>query len=298
MTEVSTLEPERIVEEALRNSKRLVEQLRVLLVYQEIVTGKGLEFERLREYVPGDEAKMIDWNSVARTGDLYTKIFKEERMLDVVFIVDLSKSMTIGTTEITKNEYASIVATSLARTALDAGDQVGLIGFSDERKVTLEPSLSDEIPYQFAEALSEEKIYGETAEWSELITSMMSSFDEETFVFVISDFVHETDAMYDFLLQCNNKFRGVFSIMVRDPLDSKLPEGVGKAYISDPETGEIDLVDIDEVRDDYNKKARDKEARIQRKTESTGGYFFKTHTDQDFVEKFAKFLDQRSKSWK
>jgi len=104
--------------------------------------------------------------------------------------------------------------------------------------------------------------------------------------------------MYNFLLQCNNKFRGVFSIMVRDPLDSRLPEGVGKAYLSDPETGEIDLVDLNEVRDDYNEKARKKEARIQRKIESTGGYFFKTHTDQDFVEKFAKFLDQRSESWK
>jgi uncharacterized protein (DUF58 family) len=298
MTEVSTLEPRRVVEEALKNSKRLVEQLRVLLVYKEIVTGKGLEFERLREYVPGDEAKMIDWNSLARTGDLYTKVFKEERMLDVVFVVDLSKSMTIGTTEIVKNEYASIVATSLARTALDAGDEVGLIGFSDERKVTVEPSLSDEIPFQFARNLSEESIYGESANWEHLKTSVLSSFSSDTFVFVISDFVNDSEKMYDFLMQCNDKFRGVFSIMVRDPLDSRLPEGVGKAYISDPETGEIDLVDVDEIRDDYNERARKKEAKVQRKIESTGGHFFKIHTDEDFVENFAKFLDRRSEQWK
>jgi uncharacterized protein (DUF58 family) len=298
MTGVSTLEPKMVVEEALKNSKRLVQQLRILLVYQQIVTGKGLEFERLREYVPGDEAKMIDWNSLARTGDLYTKIFKEERMLDVVFVVDLSKSMTIGTTEVVKNEYASIVATSLARTALDAGDKVGLIGFSEGRKATIEPSLSDEIPFQFARTLSDEDIYGGEADWGSVKESVMSSFGSDTFVFVISDFVNENDQMYDFLMQCNDKFRGVFSIMVRDPLDSHLPEGVGKAYISDPETGELDLVDVDDIRDEYNERAAEKEAKIQRKIESTGGHFFKIHTRDDFVEKFAKFLDQRSKSWK
>lgn len=295
MTRVSTLEPKEVVEEALRNSKRLVDDLRALLVYQEIVTGKGMEFERLREYVPGDEAKMIDWNSVARTGDLYTKIYKEERMLDVIFLVDLSESMTIGTTEIVKNEYASILTTSLARTALDAGDEVGLIGFSDDRKVTLEPTLSDEVPYRIAEALSDEEIYGSRADWGNMKTSVLNSFDEDTFVFVVSDFVHENEEMYDFLMKCNERFRGVFSIMVRDPLDSKLPEGVGKAYISDPETGEIDLVDVDEIRDEYNEKTRKKEAKIQRKIEGSGGNFFKTHTDDNFVHKFAKFLDQRVK---
>lgn len=294
MTSVSTLEPDEVVEEALKNSKRLVDDLRALLVYQEIVTGKGMEFERLREYVPGDEAKMIDWNSVARTGDLYTKIYKEERMLDVIFLVDLSKSMTIGTTEMVKNEYTSILATSLARTALDAGDEVGLIGFSDERKITLEPTLSEEVPYQIAEALSNEQIYGNEANWKEMKTSILNSFGADTFVFVISDFVHESEEMYDFLMKCNERFRGVFSIMVRDPLDSRLPEGVGKAYISDPETGEIDLVDVDKVRDDYNEKARQKEAKIQRKIEGAGGHFFKTHTDENFVHKFAKFLDQRT----
>lgn len=294
MTSVSTLEPKEVVDEALRNSQRLVNDLRSLLVYQEIVTGKGMEFERLREYVPGDEAKMIDWNSVARTGDLYTKIYKEERMLDVIFLVDLSKSMTIGTTEILKNEYASILTTTLAKTALDAGDKVGLVGFSDERKVTLEPTLSDEVPYQIAESLSEEEIYEDEADWDEVKTSILNSFGSDTFVFVISDFVHETDGMYDFLLNCNERFKGVFAVMVRDPLDSRLPEGVGKTYLSDPETGEIDLVNLNDVRDDYNKKAREQEARIQRKIESTGGHFFKIHTDEEFVAKFAKFLDRRS----
>lgn len=294
MTSVSTLEPKEVVDEALKNSQRLVNDLRSLLVYQEIVTGKGMEFERLREYVPGDEAKMIDWNSVARTGDLYTKIYKEERMLDVIFLVDLSKSMTIGTTEILKNEYASILTTTLAKTALDAGDKVGLVGFSDERKVTLEPTLSDEVPYQIAESLSEEEIYEDEADWDEVKTSILNSFGSDTFVFVISDFVHETDGMYDFLLNCNERFKGVFAVMVRDPLDSHLPEGVGKTYLSNPETGEIDLVNLNDVRDDYNKKAREQEARIQRKIESTGGHFFKIHTDEEFVAKFAKFLDRRS----
>ncbi|MEF8880305.1 MAG: DUF58 domain-containing protein, partial [Candidatus Nanohaloarchaea archaeon] len=111
--EISTLDEHQVIEEAMAKSQRLVEQLRFLLNYQDLVTGKGMEFERLRPYVAGDEASQIDWNALARTGDLYTQIYKEERMLDVLIIVDVSDSMTVGTTEILKNEYAAIVATAL-----------------------------------------------------------------------------------------------------------------------------------------------------------------------------------------
>ncbi len=296
MTEVSTLSPDKVMEEALASSKRLVEDLKILLIYQDLITGKGLEFERLREYSPGDEARMIDWNSLASTQKLYTRIFKEERMLDVVFVVDVSTTMTLGTTELLKNEYAAILAATLSKTALDAGDEVGLISFADNLRETFEPSYTDESPYHIAEKLCKEEIYGGKANWGMLRETFQA--DDETFIFVISDFMNDTDEMYDFLLQSVNRFNGVFCIMVRDPLDSHLPEGVGRAYLSDPMTGEVNLVDVDEVREEYNRKAAEQEARVQRKIEAAGGHFFKIHTDENFVDRFAKYLDQRARLWK
>lgn len=296
--DIQTLDKDFVIEEAMSKSQRLVEELRILLVYQDLVTGKGLEFERLRPYVAGDEASQIDWNALARTGDLYTQIFNEERMLDVVIVVDLSDSMTVGTTEILKNEYASILATTLSRTALDAGDQVGLIARSGQSEITVETTYSDEVPVRVASMLSEPENWGGENDWDEIERVMMSQFNEETYVFVISDFISSEDKIIEFMRQSNEKFRGVFGMMVRDPTDSFLPEGIGKAYMSDPDTGEVSLVDVDKIRDDYNDRAMKQEARIDKKIESTGGNFFKIHTDQDFIDEFAAYLDRKGKEWK
>lgn len=291
------LEPDEVIDRALQDSQRLEEQMRLLLVYKEIVTGKGLEFERLRQYVPGDEARMIDWNSLARTNKLYTKIFKEERMLDVVFAVDTTMSMGAGATELLKTDYSSIVTVSLARTVLKAGDKAGLVTFSDSIGEVIEPSYEDEIPYEIAERLSETGVSGEKADWQALRDQIIENFGQDTFVFVISDFVDENKEMYEFLEICNQKFRGVFTLMIRDPLDSELPEGVGKAYLSSPGTGDTQLVDVDEMRGKYNERAAEQESRIERRVESTGGYFFKLQTDEDFVEKLATSLDRRQELW-
>lgn len=295
---VSTLEQGQVIEEAMAKSQRLVEQLRFLLNYQDLVTGKGLEFERLRPYVPGDEASQIDWNALARTGDLYTQIYTEERMLDVVIVVDISESMAIGTTEILKNEYAAIIATTLSKTALDAGDKVGIIARSSEAEITIEPEYSDELPIQIAKKLSQPENWGGKIDWEQMERVMLNHFNSETFVFLISDFISDEDQMIEFIRESQEKFQGVFGMMLRDPTDSYLPKGVGKAYMSDPATGKVSLVDVDKVRDDYNERAKKQEARVERKIESTDGKFFKIHTDEDFVDEFASYLDRKGEEWK
>lgn len=289
-------DPDDVVRKAMDHSQRLNEKLRVLLLYKDIITGEGLEFDRLRKYAPGDEARRIDWNSLARTNKLYTKIFKEERMLNVYFVVDLSKTMTIGTTKNVKNEYASVIAVTLARTAIDAGDNAGMIGFNEEVQTRSEPSLEDSKPHEFAQKLSQEDIYGGKTDW-ERVNEEMGDLGQDTFVFVISDFLGDTGPIYDFMNTCSDRFKGVFAVMVRDPTDSRLPKGVGKMYISDPETGKVDLVDADEVRRKYNRKAREQEAEIKKRIESSGSYFFKIHTDEDFTKEMARHLDEQGDLW-
>lgn len=285
----------KIIKEAEKNSIRLKERIRLLVLYKKIVTGIGVEFDRLRKYVPGDEARLIDWNSLARTGKLYTKVFQEDRLLNVVIVQDFSQSMSVGTTEILKHDYASIISATLAKTALEAGDKVGFVAFADDIKETKSPTLSDEVPYEIAGESDEEGVYEDEADWEKLSRYVIPRFDEETFVFVISDFVDDLDGAERFLVQASEKFMGTFTIMVRDPLDSRIPEGVGQAYLASPGNGERMLVNTEEIREEYNEKALEQEERIKDRCHSLGQDFMVTHTDEDFTKSLATYLDERQK---
>lgn len=289
------LDKDQIIKEAEKNSSRMQERLRLLLLYKKIVTGRGIEFDRLRKYVPGDEARMIDWNALARTDELYTKVFDEDRLLNVLIIQDFSDSMKVGSIDIMKHDYASIISTTLAKTVQEAGDQAGFIAFSDGIKESDLPSLDDSIPYRIAEKTEKKKIYSEEANWEALRKHVLPNFSSETFVFVISDFIGGLDNAEKFLVQADAKFEGLFTIIVRDPLDSKLPEGVGQAYLGDPSGGDNLLVDVDEIRQDYNKEAQRQETELRKRVESLGGEFMITHTDEDFSKSLAGYLDRSLK---
>jgi uncharacterized protein (DUF58 family) len=288
-----TLDQEDVFEKACINANRLIKELRVLLVYRDIVTGEGLEFDRLREYVPGDSARMIDWNSLARTQSLYTKVFKEERLLDVELVFDTSDSMATGSTELLKNEQSALIASTLARTAVEAEDSVGLTTFSEQIEPRIKSENSKHNPFQISGAVTDGSIYGGTVDWKEVSEKLIEKKNQDSFVFIISDFIPYNDDLKSFIKKVSNYFRGSMFFMVRDPLDSKLPEGVGRAYITDPATGQKKLADLDDIREDYNRKAREREEELRQIAEASGGMFFKTYTDEDFVTEFARFLDLR-----
>ncbi len=293
--EVSTLPIKVLVHETVKRVQRLIETFRLDLIYYQIITGKGLEFDRLREYVEGDEATSIDWNSLARTTKPYVKVFKEERMLDVVVIVDVSNTMLFGTTEYTKNEYASLIASVIGFAAQMAGDKIGLIMFSDDVKSALEPSLSMDNFYIMTRMLSDKRNYGGVRNWEAIKDIVLKSFGPDTYVFFISDFIGANETLFTILEDMRVKFRGVFNIMVRDPLDSYLPEGIGYMYLADPNTGEVALVNVDKIRGEYNRKAREEEKFVESKSRAIDAEFMKVHTNEEFVRPFITYLKRREK---
>ena len=134
-----------MTEETLLLNEELIAQIRGIQIrakhlvndvfageYQSAFKGKGLEFEEVREYQPGDDIRMIDWNVTARTGLPYLKLHRDERELTVIFIVDVSASSQFGTVHKFKNEVCAELTALLAYTALKNNDKVGLIIFSDQ----------------------------------------------------------------------------------------------------------------------------------------------------------------------
>jgi len=288
--QVSTLNFERIIKESSIKVWKLVDMFKFHMFFYKIITGKGLEFDRLREYVPGDDAKLIDWNSYARTTKLFVKVFKEERLLDAIFVVDVSNTMLFGTTELAKNEYTSILSTTLAYTSNLIGDRVGLICFSDGIKKTIEPSLGIDSVLQVAKTLSKKETYGGVKNWEKVAKTVLESFSSESYLFIISDFINSDNYTFDFISKSASKFKKTLVIMVRDPLDSFIPKGIGYIYLSDPDTGEVSLVNADKVRDEYNRKAAKEEKEIEKETKASGSDFIKVHTNEDFTLSLVRFL--------
>lgn len=290
---IQTLGFEEIMKEASINLWKLIEQLRFHLIFYKIITGKGLEFDRIREYIPGDDARYIDWNSLAKTSKLFVKVFKEERMRDAIFLLDVSNTMLLGTTKLTKNEYASILLTTLAYACHMINDRISLICFSDKMKVVVEQSGSFDAVLQIAHALSKKETYGGVKNWK-VLHDAFNFLTEDSYLFIISDFIRSDNILKDFIIKASSIFLKVLVIMLRDPIDSELPEGIGYIYLRDPETGEISLVNTDKIREQYNEKARKEEEEIKMIARAYGE-FIKCYTNQDFISIFMRFFKERER---
>jgi uncharacterized protein (DUF58 family) len=290
--QVNVLDFHTLVDIINKNVAKFLELFKLKIVYFKIVTGKGMEFDRLREYTDSDDASSIDWNATARTTKPYVKVFKEERMLDVVILFDTSNTMLLGTTPMTKNEYASVIAGILGYTAVNAGDKLGAIFFSDKVKFILDQSNSMDNFYSMVKLMTDKKNYSGIKDWSCMSKILLETFGPDTVLFIISDFMRTSPQMFNDLEKYANKFRAVFGIMVRDPRDSELPKGVGNIYLQDPDTGRISLVNVDKVRDKYNLLAKRQEEFIERIFRNAGSYFFKVHTNEDFVTAFINFFNK------
>ncbi len=274
------------------NTGKLTRVIKLKFVYLQLITGKGLEFEKLREYTPQDDARFIDWKATARIGKPFVKVFREERMLDVIFVVDVSNTMLLGTTHYLKNEYASIFVGIVGNAALEAGDLVGLLLFSDKEKLFSGPTGSADEFYGMLKALTEPKYYGGAKNFGSLPRLLLGLRDESA-VFLVSDFIGTYgDAIFRELVEeiCN-KFNRVFGVMIRDPVDSKLPKGVGSIYLADPVTGELRVVNVDKIRKEYELKAKREESWVEKVFKNSGGEFFKAYTNEDFTDMFVRYLE-------
>lgn len=294
---VSTLSFDQIIKESSIKVWKLIDMLKFHLIFYKIITGKGLEFDRLREYLPNDDAKMIDWNSYARTTKLFVKVFKEERLLDALFVLDVSNTMLLGTTELTKNEYASILTTTLAYTSNLIGDRVGLFCFSDVVKKQIEPSMGIDSILEIAKALADKNTYGGVKNWEIIGKTVLENISSESYIFIISDFINSNEYTFDFISKCSSKFKKTLVVMVRDPIDSFIPKGIGYIYLADPDTGEVSLVNADKVSAEYNKKARREEMKIEKQCKNSGVEFIKVHTNEDFTDGLVRFMKSKVEEW-
>ncbi len=276
---------DKLVQQTVINSNKLKEYFRMNLIYHQLVTGKGLEFDRIKEYYVGADPKRIDWKKFAKKGDLMVRMFKEERHFDILIVVDVSDTMLLGTTDVTKNEYAAMIAGIFATAAIEASDNVAVIMHSDKVDVYTDPSSEF---YNLMMLLADKGNYGGGKEWGKLTQNLILNYRPESIVFMISDFI-DTDAER-FLPELSSYFSKVYGIMVRDPVDNTLPKDVGKMYIRDISGKSVYLADLNRLQKEYERQVLIEITQLRDVFRQYNQLFFQIIPGEDFGKEFIKSL--------
>ncbi len=206
--------------------------------YHSVFKGRGMNFEEVREYAPGDEIRSIDWNVTARMNTPYVKKFTEERELTVILVVDVSASGTYGSIQLSKRELAAEVASILAFSAINNNDKVGLLLFSDDVELFI-PAKKGRL---HTLRLIREMLYFEPKGRGTNLAGALDYLNRVTsrraVVFLISDFLAPD---FTKALTVSSRRHDVVAMPVSDPGEAELPD-IGIITLEDAETGEqIDI---------------------------------------------------------
>jgi len=262
--------------------------------YKSTFKGKGLDFVGYRNYDVGDDANMIDWKATLRSQDLLVKVLVEERNVNIIFLVDVSSSMSFASIDKLKNEYAAELVASLSFAAIQAGDSVGLVMFNDKIVKFLPPNMGNKQYFMIIKSLSNPKLYEGKFDFSRVINDLMNSFKRGAIVVIVSDFIGLGQNWENYLRAVSEKFE-VIGIMVRDPRDYEIPADVGQIVISDPYSDKEVLIDTAKIKDEYEAVVKEQIKYIKQTFIKSKSDFLELRTDKPFLNHIINFFLMRNK---
>jgi uncharacterized protein (DUF58 family) len=289
----------RELEEVLREVRRIQivarRQVNDLLAgeYLSAFKGRGMEFDSVREYVPGDEIRSIDWNVTARSTAPYVKTFCEERELTILIAVDISTSGAFGSQRLSKMETAVEVAAVLMFTSLKNNDKVGLLFFADDVIKYIPPRKGrGNVLRLIRELLATEPIKAET-DITKALEYVARVQRRRCVVFVMSDFLGPDCSK---ALAVANQRHDCIAVTLQDPRESALPD-VGFLTLRDAETDELLELDTHhpQVRALFAKAAADREQTLTGWLRRANVDRLEIRTDQPYSQSLQKFFRMRER---
>ncbi len=261
--------------------------------YHSVFKGRGMEFAEVREYMPGDDVRQIDWNVSARMGHPYIKVFEEERELTVMLLVDVSSSGNFGTTGQVKREVAAELSAVLAFSAIKNNDKVGLIIFSDKIEKFIPPRKGKKHVLRVIREILFHKPQESTTDLSGALEYLNRVLRRRSTVFLISDFLSEN---YEKALHVANKKHDIIAISITDPRELTLPD-VGLIDLEDAETGELISIDTGSMalREGFARDVLEMQDTRETFLKSIGVDQINIVTDRSYVEPITRFFRMRAK---
>lgn len=292
-----------IPKEILRKVRRIEIRTRSMVntvfsgEYHSVFKGLGVEFAEVREYIPGDDIRAIDWNVTARMGHPFVKVFEEERELTVMLMVDASSSNQFGTVQQMKGEIAAEICALLAFSAIKNNDRVGLIIFTDRIEVFVPPKKGRKHVLRVIRELLYFQPRGRATSINGALEYVNKVTHHKCVVFLVSDFMSEED--YSTALRIANKRHDIIAISITDPREVELPR-VGFIELEDAETGEEIVVDTfdQEARQAFLSMSSDETERRNRLFQSMGVDTIPVRTDQPYADPLMRFFRMRAKKFR
>ena len=269
--------------------------------------GRGMDFEELREYIPGDDVRDIDWNVTHRLGRPFVKRFREERELTAVLAVDISASSTFGSASRTKREFAAEIAATLAMSAAKNGDKVALLLFSDQVELFVPPRKGRRHILRLVREMLLFKPRGRRTDISRALGFVNHVLRRRSMVFLLTDFLHsnvsgegggghlqpgQRDVVQE--LGLTSTRHDVVCLHLHDPRESTLP-AAGLVTIEDAETGELLELDSNRsgVRERFAAVNADRLAELDRALIRTGVDTLRLTTTEPFAPTLQRFFEIR-----
>ncbi|MBQ3930479.1 MAG: DUF58 domain-containing protein [Paludibacteraceae bacterium] len=249
--------------------------------YHTAFKGRGMAFSEVREYQPGDDVRSIDWNVTARFNRPYIKIFEEERELTVMLLIDVSGSGVFGTEGNTKRQVITEIAATLAFSAIQNNDKIGVIFFSDKIEKFIAPQKGKKHILYIIRELLEFKPESSKTDVGCVLQYFTNVIKKRCTAFLISDFIAPE---FEKALMIASKKHDLVALQVYDIKDTYLPD-VGLLKVQDSESGRVMYVDTsnDSVRKLYSDKWQQRQSSIKRSFSKTGVDMVSVSTSEDYV---------------
>jgi uncharacterized protein (DUF58 family) len=270
--------------------------------YHSVFKGRGMDFDEVREYSPGDEVRTIDWNVTARAGRAFVKKFTEERELTIFLVVDISASGNFGSGELAKRDLAAEVASVLAFSAIRNSDKVGLILYTDRIERYLPPKKGRRHVLRVVRDILYHEPQGVGTDTVKTLDAVNNLLHRRAVVFLISDF--ETSggdpevarAQLRRAVRQTNRRHDLIALHIEDPREKELPN-VGIIALEDAETGEIIELDTAraEVRKRFNELSLERTLRLRSDLRAEGVDTVQLRTDKPYIPPLQRFFKSRGR---
>jgi uncharacterized protein (DUF58 family) len=261
--------------------------------YESAFRGRGMEFEEVREYQPGDDIRHIDWNVTARSGVPHVKQFREERELTVMLMVDVSSSGAFGSSSQLKSEVTAEIAAVLAYTAIHSNDRVGLIVFSDTVERYIPPKKGRAHVWRVIREILGFRPSRQGTDLEAALDFLNRVSRRAAVAFVLSDFY---DSGYEDRLRVAARRHDVTAITICDRREAELPP-IGILELEDAESGEVVVVD---TRDPdtiagFEERARRHREELDELFRSAGVGEVRVRTDRPYIDDLVRYFHARER---
>lgn len=261
--------------------------------YHSAFKGKGMSFSEVREYQYGDDVRDIDWNVTARYNKPYVKVFEEERELTVMLLIDVSNSLDFGTVKQMKKDMVTEIAATLAFSAIQNNDKIGVIFFSDRIEKFIPPKKGRKHILYIIRELIDFKPESKRTDIKMAVEYLTNVIKKRCTTFMLSDFIDDSD--YRNALTIANRKHDIVAIQVYDRRLAELPD-VGLMKVRDAETGHEQWIDTSSIklRNAHRAWWLERKEKLAETFTKSNVDSVSIRTDQDYVKSLLNLFAKRS----